>query len=244
MDSLGKTIYPDMIIISNSVKPYRSKSNSKYWDDLKIETDTLIIKNADLDALRWAHIDSSAYYLQPLSGRHYLEEEIKVIAVHNNKTMVITFIGQGMGIFGCWASDHQPRSIVDILFEEGDFLFSQVHFSEKVVKTNGDIVSRQFTKLYKGAVPKDFKMITELKEIDNVNNFYGFNEKHELVPINDILKYDTEVNGEAAYVGFLLDKKIPVGYCLILNGVNKTVLFNKEYQKSIKKYYREQNIER
>lgn len=240
-DAIGKTIYPELTIIETFINPIRSQKNSKDWDDLKIEEDTLVIKDLKSHTGRWLRIDSTGYYLEPNSG-HYLAEEIKIIAIHNKKEMVITFMGQGMGVFGCWASDLNPKSIVDLSFEEGNFLYAKIHASEKVKLNDSIKISNNNSILYKGKISKDFKMITELLEINSINTFCGLSNKREFMPINKLLDYNTVHYGEPTYIGFLYEKNIPVGYCLINDGVTKAILFNSEYQKLIKKYYLQQDI--
>src|SRR5690606_39075834 len=95
---------------------------------------------------------------------------------------------------------------------------------------------------YRGKVPEDFKMISELLEIDINSAFNGINNKPEFLPINKLLDYNTEYYGEPTYIGFLFEKNIPVGYWLIYNGVTKSVLFNSEYQEVIKNYYSQHGI--
>lgn len=244
VDSIGEIIYPDFKIIETNIVPSRRTKNSKDFDYLKIERDTIEVVSLTKDYNhRWMRIDSTGYFFAPMTGDyHSLGEEIRITAKYNEKVMTITFIGQGMKNFGCWASDMNSKSLLDISFEEGNFLYSKIRTTKRIKLNDSISVPDISSKLYKGKISKDFKMIDKLIKIDSINIFSGQTYQNELLPIDKLLDFNKEYHGEPTYLGFLFEKNIPVGYCLINNGITEAVFFNPEYQKLIKKYYRQHGI--
>jgi len=239
VDSTGKIIYPYLKIIETNIIPSRRTKNSKDFDYLKIERDTLEVVGLTKDYNHhWMRIDSTGYFFAPMTeDYHYLGEEIRITGKYNGKVMTITFLGQGMENFGCWASDMSSKSLFDISFEEGNFLYFKTRTTKGISLHDSTSAPNISSKLYKGRISKDFRMIDNLIKIDSIHTFRGQTYQSELLPINELLDFNNEYYGEPTYIGFLFEKNIPVGYCLINNEITKAVLFNLRYQKLIKKYY-------
>lgn len=242
VDAGGEIIYPDIKIVETDIVPSRRTKSSKDFDYLKIERDTIEAKSLTKDYdNRWMRIDSSGYFFAPITGNyHYLGEEIRMTAKYNGKVMTITFLGQGMSNFGCWASDMNPNSLLDISFEEGNFLYSKIGAAKRIKLNDGTRILNISSELFKEKISQDFKMIDNIVKIDSISTFSGKTYKGELLPIDKLLDFNKEYYGEPTYHGFLFENNIPVGYCLINNGIVKeALLFNQEYQKLVKKYYRQ-----
>lgn len=177
IDSTGKVIYPVLEVIEINIVPYSATSSSKDFDDLKTERDTLQIVNLQQEFNhRWMQIDSTGYFFAPMTAdHHYLGEEIKISATYNQKIMAITFLGQGMQNFGCWASGLDSTSRLDISFEEGNFLYLKMNTTERVLLNERMGVSNRSSKVYKGKISKDFKMIDDCIKIHEIRSFNGLN---------------------------------------------------------------------
>lgn len=245
VDSVGEIIYPDIKIVEINIVPARRTKSSEDFDCLKIERDTIEVVSLPKDYNnRWMRIDSSGYFFAPITGDfHFLGEEIKITAKYNGKVMTITFLGQGMNNFGCWASDMNVKSLLDISFEEGDFLYSKIRTTKRIRLNDGTRIQHSSLELFKGKISQDFKMIDNLVKIDSINTFNGQTSEGELLPIDKLLDFHKEYFGESTYIGFLFENNIPIGYCLIINSIVKDAfLFNPEYQKLVKKYYRQHGI--
>jgi len=227
-DAQGAVIYPQLTLIETSIQPFKHQKNSPYWDDVVFVQDTLVLDSITRQQTSWGHVDTTGYYFYPNASSHHLSEEIQVIAIHQNQTMLLTFIGQGKLRLDRLGKDLQPSNSFDVLFKKGHFLH---------VRIDANTTS---TILYQGRVAEGFEMLNNALAITPNNNICGFSANNQLLPIQALLASNRKEAVHFSYLSFLFKNNTPVGFALISNKIHKAYRFNKKYQKAIQQYCRQQ----
>lgn len=215
INNLKKNIYPELQIIGKKID--YNRKNKK----LKVRTDTIKI-NALLQMTsnqndRWMQIDTTGYKITSPNNNHYLDEEIKVIAVYDKKQMTILFVGQGMANY-VWQEMNR------IEFEEGNFIYVAGFGSTSVIKLR---------------LPKELEMLSSKSSIahhiDPLKNLQGVTNHGQLLPIAEVLEFNDQHNGMKLYNGFLFEGCMLIGFVWLDDKNKQIVLFNKPFIDFFKK---------